>query len=98
VDKIIIRPETTIEFQIGNDVSARILLSTTGIELGNATESAVLGNTLEAWCKGVDSTLAAIIAWGATGVAPGPAGGINPLAGVVHQVVGQIKSAKVKLS
>jgi hypothetical protein len=101
VDKIIIRPKTTLELQINKDAAARIVLSSDGIAIGEAVEPAVLGDTLETWCKDVDSTLNAIIQWGATGVSPtsGPGpGGIAPLAGVSHQAVGIIKSEKVKLS
>ena len=98
VDKIIIRPETELELQIGDDSSAHIKLSSDGIALAEAKEAAVLGDSLETWCKGVDSVLHSIITWAAGGVAPGPQGGIAPLAGVIHQAVGKIKSEAIKLS
>lgn len=51
------------------------------VTLGQGGKKMVLGNDLETWAKAVDAALQAIYAWGATGVAPGPAGGIAPFAG-----------------
>lgn len=60
----------------------RFVLSNTGTVLGQGTEPMVKGQSLSSWAATVDTALALIIAWGATGVAPGPTGGIAPLAGV----------------
>jgi|GEM_PF-2468760 hypothetical protein len=60
----------------------RFVLSDEGINIGQGTEPMVKGQSLSTWCAAVDAALAAIIAWGATGVAPGSTGGIVPLAGV----------------
>ena len=54
--------------------------------LGAATKKMVLGESLAEWAQSVDAALQLIIAWGATGVAPGPTGGIAPLAGVTQPV------------
>jgi len=49
--------------------------------LGEGTEKMVLGNLLQTWGQAKDAEIAALYAWAATGVAPGPAGGINPFPG-----------------
>ena len=77
----------------------RFILSETGALLGQGTEPMVKGQSLSTWCAAVDAALTAIIAWGATGVAPGPTGGIAPLAGVQPSVFNQsILSQENKVS
>ena len=49
--------------------------------LGAGTDPMVLGNALATWAQAKDAEIAALYAWAATGVAPGPAGGINPFPG-----------------
>jgi hypothetical protein len=49
--------------------------------LGEGTEPMVLGDSLKAWCQGIDNALSALYQWAATGVAPGPTGGISPFPG-----------------
>ena len=49
--------------------------------LGEGTYSMLLGENLKAWCEAVDNALTALYNWGATGVAPGPSGGIAPFPG-----------------
>lgn len=52
------------------------------VTLGAGTYKMVLGDSLATWAQAKDAEIAALYAWGATGVAPGPAGGINPFPGV----------------
>lgn len=49
--------------------------------LGTGADKMVLGQPLATWAQKVDAALAALYAWGATGVAPGPTGGIAPFPG-----------------
>lgn len=51
------------------------------VKLGAGTYKMVLGDPLATWAQAKDAEIAALYAWGATGVAPGPAGGINPFPG-----------------
>ena len=46
--------------------------------LGLGLYKMALGDPLATWAKGIDAALTALYAWAATGVAPGPAGGIVP--------------------
>lgn len=48
------------------------------IKLGQGGKKMLLGETVQTWAQSVDAALQALYAWGATGVAPGPTGGINP--------------------
>ena len=48
------------------------------LKLGDGTYKMLLGEELKAWCQAVDNALNALYNWGATGVAPGPTGGISP--------------------
>mgnify|MGYP001178320835 FL=1 len=48
------------------------------IQLGQGGKKMLLGETVQTWAQSVDAALQALYAWGATGVAPGPTGGINP--------------------
>jgi len=48
------------------------------IRLGQGGKKMLLGETVQTWAQAVDAALQALYTWGATGVAPGPAGGINP--------------------
>jgi hypothetical protein len=66
---------------IEND-KGRFVLANTGTILGQGTEPMVKGQSLSAWAGTVDIAIQALITWAATGVAPGPAGGIAPLTGV----------------
>lgn len=54
---------------------------TGNVVLGQGGKKMVLGDDLATWAQAVDAALQALYAWGATGVAPGPAGGINPFTG-----------------
>lgn len=56
-----------------------IAMQITGkVTLGQGGKKMLLGNTVQTWAQSVDAALQALYAWGATGVAPGPTGGINP--------------------
>lgn len=46
--------------------------------LGNGGKKMLLGDTVQTWAQSVDAALQALYTWGATGVAPGLTGGINP--------------------
>ena len=48
------------------------------VKLGDGGKKMLLGDTVQTWAQSVDAALQALYAWGATGVAPGPTGGINP--------------------
>ena len=48
------------------------------VTLGEGGKHMLLGETVATWAASVDAALAALYAWGATGAAPGPTGGINP--------------------
>ena len=49
--------------------------------LGLGTYKMVLGDPLATWAQAKDAEIAALYAWAATGVAPGPTGGIAPFPG-----------------
>jgi hypothetical protein len=51
------------------------------MKLGQGTKKAVLGDDLQTWAQAKDAEIAALYAWAATGVAPGPTGGIAPFPG-----------------
>jgi len=48
------------------------------IRLGQGGKKMLLGETVQTWAQSVDAALQALYAWGASGVEPGPTGGINP--------------------
>mgnify|MGYP001171417805 FL=1 len=48
------------------------------IQLGQGGKKMLLGETVQTWAQSVDAALQALYAWGASGVEPGPTGGINP--------------------
>jgi hypothetical protein len=48
------------------------------VKLGDGGKKMLLGDTVQTWAQSVDAALQALYAWGATGVAPGVTGGINP--------------------
>jgi hypothetical protein len=50
------------------------------VTLGEGGKKMLLGETVQTWAQGVDAALAALYAWGATGVVP-PTGGIAPFPG-----------------
>lgn len=54
--------------------------------LGAGTYKMVLGDPLATWAQAKDAEIAALYAWGATGVAPGPTGGISPFPGTPAEV------------
>lgn len=54
---------------------------TGNVKLGQGGKKMLLGETVQTWAQAVDAALQALYAWGATGVAPGPAGGIAPFSG-----------------
>ena len=54
--------------------------------LGAGTYKMVLGDQLATWAQAKDAEIAALYAWGATGVAPGPTGGISPFPGTPAEV------------
>ena len=56
------------------------------VTLGAGTYKMVLGDPLATWAQAKDAEISALYAWGATGVAPGPAGGINPFPGTPVEV------------
>lgn len=49
--------------------------------LGTGTMKMVLGDPLQTWAQAKDAEIQALYAWAATGVAPGPTGGISPFPG-----------------
>lgn len=68
------------ELKVG--ANGRIKIAAAGTEIGTSGQPQVRGTALQSWAQNVDTAIAALIAWGATGQAPGPTGGIAPLAGV----------------
>lgn len=59
-----------------------IAMQITGrVKLGQGGKKMLLGDTVQTWAQAVDAALQALYAWGATGVAPGPTGGIAPFPG-----------------
>ena len=52
------------------------------VTLGQGGKKMLLGETVQTWAQAVDAALQALYAWGATGVAPGPMGGIAPFSGL----------------
>ncbi|MCL2154035.1 MAG: hypothetical protein FWH53_00065 [Leptospirales bacterium] len=78
--------KTTIEISdtglIIENGKGKINLSEDGISIGEGSEPMIKGQSLNQWAATVDAAIAAIITWGATGVAPGGSGGIAPLIGV----------------
>jgi hypothetical protein len=54
---------------------------TGNVKLGEGGKKMLLGETVQTWAQAVDSALQALYTWGATGVAPGPTGGIAPFSG-----------------
>lgn len=69
---------------LSRDATLKILkdLYVTGkATLGTGADKMVLGEALAVWAQKVDAALTALYAWGATGVAPGPTGGIVPFPG-----------------
>jgi hypothetical protein len=51
------------------------------VKLGEGGKKMLLGETVQTWAQAIDAALSALYAWGATGVAPGPTGGIAPFSG-----------------
>lgn len=51
------------------------------VTLGTGSQKMVLGDDLQTWAQAKDAEIAALYAWAATGVAPGPSGGIVPFPG-----------------
>lgn len=49
--------------------------------LGQGTKSMLLGEDVQTWAQAKDSEIQALYTWAATGVAPGPTGGIAPFPG-----------------
>ena len=91
IRKIILKtsPAGTVTFDLsdsGVEVKAgangRVKIADAGTEIGTSGQPQVRGTALQAWAQNVDTAIAALITWGATGQPPGPAGGIAPLAGV----------------
>ena len=77
-----------VVFAIGDSFSienekGKIALSKDGVSLGDGSHSQLLGETVQTWAQDVDLKIQAILTWAATGVAPGPQGGINPLTGIL---------------
>ena len=69
---------------LSRDATLKILkdLYVTGrATLGTGAVKMVLVEALAVWAQKVDAALTALYAWGATGVAPGPTGGIVPFPG-----------------
>ncbi len=59
-----------------------IAMQITGnVKLGQGGKKMLLGETVQTWAQAVDAALQALYSWGATGVAPGPTGGIAPFPG-----------------
>ena len=56
------------------------------VTLGAGTYKMVLGDPLATWAQAKDAEIAALYAWGATGVAPGATGGIAPFPGTPTEV------------
>ena len=56
------------------------------VTLGAGTYKMVLGDPLATWAQAKDAEIAALYAWAATGVAPGPTGGISPFPGTPAEV------------
>lgn len=51
------------------------------VTLGEGGHPMLIGDAVQTWAQSIDAALTALYAWGATGVAPGPTGGIAPFPG-----------------
>jgi hypothetical protein len=51
------------------------------ITLGEGGKKMLLGDDVQTWAKAIDAALTALYSWAATGVPPGPTGGIAPFPG-----------------
>ena len=51
------------------------------VTLGQGGKKMLIGETVQTWAQAVDAALRALYTWGATGVPPGPTGGIAPFSG-----------------
>ena len=51
------------------------------VTLGQGGKKMVLGDDLQTWAQSIDAAVQALYVWGASGVAPGPTGGIIPFPG-----------------
>ena len=51
------------------------------VTLGTGSKKMLLGEDVQTWAQAKDSEIQALYTWAATGVAPGPVGGINPFPG-----------------
>ncbi len=77
-----------------------IVIDSEGIKYTDtAGEPMVKGQSLINYLSGLDAVIQSLLAWAETGVAPGPQGGISPLAGVVHTpATNDVLSQKGKIS
>lgn len=107
IRKIILKtsPAGTVSFELsdaGVEVKAgangRVKIAAAGTEIGSGAQKMVRGDELNTLLGQVLTALQAVVLWGATGVAPGPAGGIAPLAGVtVPTIPATLLSSKNKV-
>ena len=51
------------------------------LQCGAGGHKMVLGDALATYCQNIDAAIQALYTWGATGVPPGPTGGIAPFPG-----------------
>lgn len=107
IRKIILKtsPAGTVSFELsdaGVEVKAgangRVKIAAAGTEIGSGAQKMVRGDELNTLLGQVLTALQAVVAWGKTGVAPGPAGGIAPLADVtVPTIPATLLSSKNKV-
>jgi len=70
----------TIEYNINLTIDGNFIAKGKAT-LGAGGKKMVLGDPTQTWAQAVDAALTALYAWAATGVPPGPAGGITPFPG-----------------
>lgn len=68
-----------VELKAGTN--GRVKIATAGTEIGNGEQKMVRGDELNTVLGNIVTSLQTLGTWAASGVAPGPAGGIAPLVG-----------------
>jgi hypothetical protein len=66
------------------------------VTLGEGTKKMVLGESLQTWAQAKDAEIQALYAWAATGVAPGPTGGIAPFPGTPAETMWNTNTLSTK--
>lgn len=85
-----------VELKSGAD--GRVKIAPAGTELGSGAQKMVRGDELVAHLEAINEKLQEIGVWAASGVAPGPTGGIAPLVGfTVPTIPATVLSSKNKV-